>query len=84
MRTSLLVFPLSLMAALNLSGCTTVAQPTALVVNPSLTAQLPDGSLVHPVLVVPAENVLGKNAAYQQWEAQWPAKHCLRSSPCRR
>ena len=54
-------------------GC---AAPTSqLIVNPALTAALPDGSLVHPVLVVPSENVRHKNAAYQQWEQRWPRKH---------
>jgi len=47
----------------------------SLVVAPSLTASLPDGAQVLPVLVVPSDNVLNKNAAYQEWEARWPKRY---------
>ena len=61
-----------------LSGCATVPA-AALLVAPNLTAHLPDGTLVHPVLVVPSENVREKNAAFTAWEQAWPTKYRLRS-----
>lgn len=61
-----------------LSSCATVPV-SSLVIAPTLTAQLPDGTLVHPVLVVPSENVLEKNAAFTAWESAWPKKYRLRS-----
>ena len=55
-----------------LPGCAT-RSPGNLVVNPAATAQLPDGTLIHPVLVVPEE------AVCQAWERAWPKKHRLRT-----
>jgi len=46
----------------------------ALVAVPSFQGELPDGTPVYAIIVIPAENVL-KNAAWQDWEAQWPTAY---------
>ena len=46
----------------------------ALVAVPSFQGELPDGTSVYAIVVVPAENVLNKNAAWLTWEAQWPTQ----------
>lgn len=52
----------------------------ALVAVPSMQATLPDGTSVVAIIVIPAENVLNKNDAWQAWERQWPTRYRL-SSP---
>ena len=52
----------------------------ALVVVPSFQAELPDGTPVYAIVVVPAENVLHKNAAWLAWEQQWPTRYRIKSS----
>lgn len=49
----------------------------ALVVVPSFQGELPDGTPVWAIVVVPAENVLKRNAAWQAWEAAWPTTYRL-------
>jgi hypothetical protein len=74
-------FPFSLAVILIFSflpGCAT-RSPGSLVVNPAATAQLPDGTLIHPVVVVPEEHVLHKNAVAQAWEQAWPKRYRLRT-----
>ncbi len=43
----------------------------ALLAVPSFQGELPDGTPVYAIIVIPAENVLKKNAAWQAWERQW-------------
>ena len=75
MTTPHIYFPLCLTAILIFSsGCTTIPA-RALVVSETMTAHLPDGTVVHPVIIVPTENISQKNAAYQDWEASWPRKY---------
>ena len=52
----------------------------ALVAVPSFQATLPDGTPVFAIVVVPAENVLNKNAAWLAWEQAWPTRYRLQSS----
>ena len=49
----------------------------ALVAVPSFQAELPDGTPVYAIVVIPAENVLNKNAAWLAWEQQWPTTYRL-------
>lgn len=67
-----------LLALVVSAGCSTVPHHS-LVVAPSMQATLPDGTVIHPVLVVPRENVLNKNEAFQDWERAWPRTYQLRS-----
>ena len=53
----------------------------ALVAVPSFQATLPDGTPVYAIVVIPAENVIHKNAAWLAWEQQWPTKYRLHAPP---
>lgn len=48
---------------------------TTLVAVPSFTGELPDGTPVIGLVIVPAENVLNRSAAWQTFEAQWPTRY---------
>ena len=52
----------------------------ALVAVPSFQGTMPDGTPVIAIVVIPAENVLNKNAAWLAWEQQWPTQYRV-SSP---
>lgn len=64
-------------AAILLSGCARPLVGGSLVAVPSMTAQLPDGTLVMALIILPRENVLNKNADWVQWEQDWPTHHEL-------
>ena len=53
----------------------------ALIAVPSFQGELPDGTPVYAIVVVPAENVLNKNAAWQEWEVKWPTEYRLNTNP---
>lgn len=40
-----------------------------------MTGTLPDGSLVYAIVIVPEENVGTRNAAWQEFERQWPTRY---------
>ena len=46
-----------------------------LIAVPSFQGTLPDGIPVIAIVVIPAENVLNKNAAWLKWEADWPTTY---------
>ena len=52
-----------------------------LVAVPSFQGELPDGTPVIALIVLPPENVLNKNAAWQAWEQQWPTRYRLGLTP---
>ena len=53
----------------------------ALVAVPSFQGTLPDGTPIIAIVVIPAENVTDKNAAWKEFEAQWPTRYQLRQTP---
>ena len=68
------------LVAIAVSSCLTPAWAQeearpALVAVPSFQGELPDGTPVYAIIVIPAENILNKNAAWQDWEAQWPTAY---------
>ena len=65
---------LTVIAASLLTGCATPVGGS-LVVNRAMQAELPDGTPVYAMVVVPSENVLNKNQAWQEWDVQWPRKY---------
>ena len=71
-----MVSRLSLLLLLTALGCAT-SMPGRMLVVPSMTGQLPDGRLVHPIIVVPSENILKKNEEWQAWEREWPRRYQL-------
>lgn len=76
---------MSLIGALLFGGCahTSASSPaTRMVAVPSMNGQLPDGSPVQAIVIVPAENVLHRTQAWQDWEAAYPPI-CLRRRACR-
>lgn len=70
-------------ASLILGGIAASAEESrpALVAVPSFQATLPDGTPVYAIVVIPAENVIHKNAAWLAWEQQWPTKYRLHAPP---
>ena len=44
-----------------------------------MTGTLPNGTPVQAIVVVPAENVLNRNQAWQDFERQWPAKYQIQT-----
>lgn len=48
-----------------------------LVAAPQFQGELPDGTPVIALIVVPAENILKKNSAWQSWEQQWTTRYRL-------
>lgn len=48
-----------------------------LVAAPTMTAALPTGEPIVAILVLPCENILEKNAAWQDWEQEWTTRYRL-------
>lgn len=56
------------------------SSPSALVAVPSFQGHLPDGTPVLGIIIVPAENVLERSAAWAAFQAQWPTAYRITPS----
>ena len=69
-----------------LSACALQAQEpeprgSLLVAVPSFQGELPDGTPVIGIIIVPAENVLNRSGAWQEFGLAWPARDKLEPKP---